>query len=248
MKKIITIIFMFLIILVAVKAGGWGPAIEVGHDLCIDKIDNDNVDGIDSQDPKCGVWIHGYVINNVNKQAINGANVEARVGDYYKTAITDDTGFYSLVVVGGKDYTMMATAFSYSPSTIPLSVDYSEEKVLNFTLSKSSSTCEPDCTRGSANGNVCDRTCEGYNGCSFTLEDIKDVCDPGMGEMDGYQKGMVVPLNSGYNVRCCTGPLLIKPTGTLPNTLDVNSKNVVTISKVVILNGKPVTMRMIVFE
>jgi hypothetical protein len=240
------LLIVLLLIKVAV-AGEWGPMFEIGPVMCTDSIDNDGDLMVDAFDSDCDTIFLGTLVDQA-AQPIVGARVEARTGTYFKSAFTNSSGNYMLNVVSGT-YDLVATAIGFAPSFTQGTGDFSEFVSVNFTLLPTDSTCKPDCTRGQANGNVCDKSCDGYNACSFGSQQIMNACDPGSQPFDGYQKNVVVPIGFNSTVKCCKGPT--KTPSAAPDaklSVTSKSKNVVTIKRVVILNGQPVTMVISVFD
>jgi hypothetical protein len=231
--------------------------------FCFDGIDNDGdgyTDYLDparfdtdslGPDPDCMGIINGTISNetggiikNATIHAIGSLSYWGRTYTYVYNTTTNETGRYELHVNAGTTYDITITYPNYSPGVnFSVYVDFFGVTELNYTLRKEVSTCNSQCTRGTSN--VCDATCHGWNGCMFPSKAVMDLCDPA--GPDAHTTEHTVDYNSTHEVRCCTGVPQPK-VGLRKAVLNVNSENVVVVKRIVILNGKPVTMHVAVFD
>lgn len=238
--------------------------------FCFDGIDNDGDGYVDFQDPEnfpppeydslapdpdCIGKINGTITNS-SGGIIEGATVHIIGGlsywgkryTYSYNVTSNDTGHYAKGVNGGTTYDITVTFKDHSPGVnYSVYMPFFGYKEINYTLRREVSTCNSQCTRGTSN--VCDASCHGWNGCLFPSPEIMDICDePGP---DAHTTEHTVEYNSTHEVACCTGGQTRMPTPKIAvrkATFNVSSDNVVVNKRIVILNGKPVTMYVAVFD
>lgn len=135
----------------------------------------------------------------------------------------------------------------YSPETrtVNLSSVASDNYEFSVYLYEESSNCQADCTREGSD--VCDRTCDGYNGCTFPSNKVKDICDSGTGQYDGATNGQVKTYNSTHEVRCCDSTPYKSETEPESN-VTVEADDIVRTERIVTINGEQVKMNVISFD
>lgn len=153
-------------------------------------------------------------------------------------AHTDENGFYLIGVLGNTLYDVIASKTYHEPNVTDLFVNAGETAVQDFYLSWSSSTCTAQCTRFN---DICDATCDFWNGCFFKYgEAVKQACN-------GKQKSQVVEVGGTY-YKCCTGDLTI-PNDLKPEfTVSGDIADVVTVTRTVLYQGKPVKLKINVYN
>jgi hypothetical protein len=212
---------------------------------------------------ECKGSMKGIVVDKWG-DPLENAKVELhRYDDYSEEFIdyTDATGEFSFssiwasyydIVIEGEVYGLYK-AVMFLPAGPDTRVDKDlETDVGTITLSDASS-CRPDCL--DIDTDVCNKDCEGRNGChfkevgGFTSEDVAAACDL-------QAQGSRVVLGAGNDVFCCGSDFEASKSGTTAirdlrsnvksDPVCLNGENAVVISSIVNFFGSPGTINVLV--
>jgi len=242
-----------------------------GGSSCFDSVDNDCDDTTDfcdgtkivctinggfpgdRRDDDCVATITGAVTDSTSGLPINGANVKAiqrgsliYSGNTYSslewTAQTNAAGQYTLRVNAGLSYDIIASAVDYDfMQTLNVPAGFREPITRNFVLDPAmTSECKDDCT--TIGSPLCNPACDNRNGCLFHDAITRNLCD-------GKQPGFRASYSLSEDVICCEGaPFEKESIRKVENKLSTNKKNLVRITKPLVLDGQQVNMVIDIFS
>ena len=230
-------------------------SILAGQTSCSDGYDNDCDSVNDYFDSDCLATISGYVfeIKNEVETPLNDATVKAvGVYDEFETRTNTD-GYYAFNTLRGGSpyeqsfYDIYFSKFLYLSETIlKREAKYGEENSNNdIILTTQSILCESDCTY--RHDNVCHQECNGKSGCIFGSDEVPPLT--AIEKCDGFkQPGFTFEYTVGTEQKeflCCTGE---DPNSTIISSARASSedKNMVKTEKIVIYNGEPIKMVVVV--
>ena len=183
-----------------------------------------------------GKWESAFGIENGTVTNLTGpvGGALVRVLGTPFSAVTDVNGYYFInnVPAGNHDVTAAKTGYD-SSTAYNVSVPDNGTVTADFVLTHSLGSCEDDCT--TVGSNRCDASCHGKGLCWFYSDVTKAACDGTFG---------IVELPGGQSVNCCVG----QPYSPIKAAISVPSKNVVTIRKPVLYNGRLLNLVFVVFN
>ncbi|MBN1156649.1 carboxypeptidase regulatory-like domain-containing protein [Candidatus Woesearchaeota archaeon] len=202
---------------------------------CGNGIDDDFDSLIDLADPSCDGYIEGIVSYGalpLTPAKITAVGFNKNVSE----SSSDLTGGFSIRVRGEGIYDVIAEMLGFIPKAVyDIYVPAKSIVFINFSLEPTSNICRSDCT---FNG-ICEPSCEGLYGCTYPNDETKYMC---YGKMTGFR----VKINESHEVVCCNGEP--REIVTMRPVLDINAKNVVTVRKIVLYDGKLANLVISVFD
>ncbi len=182
----------------------------------------------------CRACVNGTV-SSLNVGPMQWARVESI--PLANSSITKSDGSY-ILALPENNYTLAATKPSYTPAIKKLFIEGGKTTTVDFVLGHGPNDCLPDCTRES-NDAVCDKTCQGTNGCNFYDSAAADACHD-------WKSGFRRPYGEGMEVQCCDGsPYQIR--SVKPSQTKNNATVVARVTRMVWYEGKFVKMVVDVF-
>ena len=210
----------------------------------------------DRRDPDCTGVIKGRVLvsggpppvpvlvkakmriafTNIRDISAGGAPVPKVINIVEFSNTTNLDGEYSIVVNGNMGYDLTASAAGYRPTSLgPISPGFMEIKIQDINMITGPTDCNADCTTGGTP--LCTRACEGWGGCNFFDEIVAEACE-------GKRPGFRVSYDSTHDIICCnSGGLLQKEAiSKLDNKAVTERKNIVRVTRPIILDGEQINM------
>ncbi|MFH1591157.1 MAG: carboxypeptidase-like regulatory domain-containing protein [archaeon] len=205
-------------------------------EICDNGADDDTDLLIDDDDPDCDGFIKGNVF--VEGNPLEAARVEVFNPYQAITNTTNVDGFYSVQVHSQTNNDVSSSKIGFVPQTnYGQYVTSKERVVMNFTLVPGAAECQSNCV---LNG-ICEPTCNATNGCLFYNTDTKAACR-------GKAPGFRISLNDTHEVVCCgESEPRFKPPKVRPE-VKVDADNVITIRKIVVIEGEVANMVITVFD
>ena len=163
--------------------------------------------------------------------------VEVSASGYKNTSGID--GRYAIAPIDIGIYTFTARKLGYLNAIVPDHQINPGNNYLDINLTSGSGPqdCEAECTTLSF-PKTCG-PCDCINGCSYADAHAQEVCL-------GMPKDSIQPYNATHEIRCCEGtPYVIER---IPAIVYVNSTTIITIQRVVWMEGKLLKMFITVFE
>jgi len=212
-------------------------------------------------------FVRGSIICNNGTKYVSNATIKVKTVnntinlDQVKVDIVDDnnklilldtnmtnsnglTGF-NMSNKSGYPYRLVSIIASRSDFMISIverfKVYYNQENNITIKMT-SENDCLSDCTRMNDQNHLCAPECDGLNGCAFSIES-KPVCTNPK-QVRGARK--IIDDNSVNQtvVYCCGGSTIIEKKNT-NTSINCNGKEMVKMTKIVIINGEPVKMNVI---
>ncbi len=182
----------------------------------------------------CRACINGTVFGS-DIGPLAGARVETM--PFANSSLTNNNGSY-FMALPENNYTLVASKETYTPGIKNLFIPAAVTTTVNFLLGHGPNDCLADCTRDS-NGGVCDKSCDGTNGCVFYDDIAANACN-------NWKSGFRRPYSNGTEIQCCDGapyaPRAVKPSPT-----KTNATVVARVTRMVWYEGKFVKMVVDVF-
>ncbi len=182
----------------------------------------------------CRACVNGTVSDNLFSPL---QNAKIEVAAFPNVSVfTNVKGIY-FMALPQNNHTFVASKNPYTPGTKTIPIPEKQTTTVNFQLGYGPNDCISDCTRESSNG-MCDRSCDGTNGCRFYDSQAADVCD-------GIRKDFRRSYPGNREIQCCEGSpytaMLVK------NATLINATVVARVTKTVWYEGKLVKMIVDVF-
>ena len=159
------------------------------------------------------------------------------------TVFTAEDGTFVMSVNGNQTYDLIAGKEGYAPTQIiNIIAGFRQTIFVDITLNATISDCNADCTTTASP--LCTAACDGWNGCTFYSAKAIQLCD---GKQPSFKvQYSVEPLE---DLTCCIGsPQAKEPIRKLDKKVATDKKNLVRVTKPLVLDGNQVTMVIDVFS
>ncbi len=211
---------------------------------------------IDKRDSDCLTTIMGKVVNTDGTPMGNAfVKAKQRLPLIYNYALngnsflidyrvfTAEDGTFVMSVNGNQTYDLIAGKEGYAPTQIiNIIAGFRQTIFVDITLNATISDCNADCTTTASP--LCTAACDGWNGCTFYSAKAIQLCD---GKQPSFKvQYSVEPLE---DLTCCIGsPQAKEPIRKLDKKVATDKKNLVRVTKPLVLDGNQVTMVIDVFS
>lgn len=199
-------------------------------DPCSIFVEGDNCGG-----PGCPNCLVGVIYNAAG--GLGGALVQ-NIGNPPENDISIANGSYSILPISAGNQDIIVTATAHTPTRVNDLDILPGFNYMDFYLGIGPADCQNDCTRLS-DSEICAVECEFTNNCVYFDSSTAEICD-------NKPLGFVLQYNETHDIICCDGTPFVREI--VPASVEVDSNNVITVTRTVWLNGKLVKMVVTVFE